>query len=399
MVNVESKFFTFAKTERDPFVLKCGQHFGPVTIAYETYGTLNAQKDNAIFLFHALSGSQHAAGINTSVAPAGEYWKEECHKGWWDGFIGPKRFLDTRRFFVICANNLGGCYGSTGPASINPATGAPYGSSFPHISANDIVDAHVRLLEHLGIEKLHATIGASLGGLLELNLAARYPERVERVISIASGMRVPVLQRIQNFEQICAIESDHNFRGGDYYENERPDRGLALARMLAHKNYISLDLISDRAKAALVQPEIQGRSYQLAYQVESYMYHQGEKFVRRFDANTYLRYIEAWQHFDLRSDLALEEGEELLSRCRGQRHLIFSIESDVCFWPEQQVELALCLKQAGVFYQHITVHSDKGHDAFLLEPNLFGPHLRHFVEESLEQEESNLHYQTDLHVT
>lgn len=377
---VHSSFYTFAEDPSQPFILKSGECLGPVTLAYETYGTLNPSRDNAIFLFHALTGSHHAAGYNEHLPEAGEYWREECHDGWWDGFIGPGKFLDTERFFVVCANHLGGCYGSTGPASINPITGKPYGGSFPHLSVNDIVDAHLKLLDHLGISTLHATIGASVGGLLALNLATRYPERTSTLISIASGMRVPVLQRIQNFEQICAIESDHNFNRGNFYEGERPDKGLALARMMAHKNYISLELISDRAKTELVRSQKTLSYYPISYQVESYMFHQGAKFVRRFDANTYLRLLEAWQHFDLAADTDVANNTQVFERLRGQRHLIFSIESDVCFWPEQQVELAAHLKEVRAFHQHITVHSDKGHDAFLLEPALFGPHLKHFIE-------------------
>jgi homoserine O-acetyltransferase len=377
----QSKFFTFAEDPTEPFVLKSGELLRSVTLAYETYGTLNADGSNAIVLFHALTGSQHAAGFNGHLPEAGEYWREECHNGWWDSFIGPGRFVDTERFFVVCANHLGGCYGSTGPASTNPATGRLYGGSFPHVSINDMVDAHLKLLDHLGVTTLHAAIGGSFGGLVALNLATRYPERVNKVISLASGMRVPVLQRIQNFEQICAIESDSHFNRGDFYEGERPYKGLALARMMAHKNYISLELISDRAKTELVSAPETLSCYPISYQVESYMFHQGAKFVRRFDANTYLRILEAWQHFDLASDLGVASVAEAFARLRGQQHLIFSIESDVCFWPEQQVELADYLKEAEVFHQHITVHSDKGHDAFLLEPALFGPHLKHFVED------------------
>ncbi len=378
--NTETRFFTFAERPEEPFVLQSGKKLGPVTVAYETYGTLNEMKDNAIYLFHALTGSQHAAGYNSHVAEAGEYWREDCHRGWWDSFIGPGKFLDTNRFFVVCANNIGGCYGSTGPASQNPTTGRPYGASFPHLGVNDIVDVHLKLIDHLGITSINATIGASMGGLLALNLAVRYPDRTRKVVSIASGMRVPVLQRIQNFEQICAIESDRNFKGGDFYDDEPPLKGLALARMMAHKNYISLELIADRAKDELLRGEKPLSSYELSYQVESYMLHQGAKFVRRFDANTYLRLLAAWQHFDLALDAGVASVAEAFQRLAAQKYLVFSIESDVCFWPEQQVELASYLKEAKVFCQHIAVHSDKGHDAFLLEPDLFGPHLKHFIE-------------------
>lgn len=380
MEQIKSQFFTFADSNSDKFILQSGEKLGPITLAYETYGELNSSKDNAILLIHALSGSQHAAGLNNNLPEAGELWREECHVGWWDAFIGEQKPLDTSKHFVICANNLGGCYGTTGPSSINPETGKQYGSTFPQVSISDMVDVQVKLLDFLGIDKIKAVVGASVGGLIALNFAVRYPERVERVVSIASGMRIPILQRIQNFEQIYAIESDRFFNGGDYYQGDFPDQGLALARMIAHKNYISLELISDRARSELVQPARDGRYYSLSNEVESYMLHQGQKFVRRFDANAYIRFMEAWQHFDLLKDTNEKDLAAVFARCSEQKVLLFSIESDVCFWPEQQVELAQYLKAAKVYCQHITVHSDKGHDAFLLEPALFGAHLRYFVD-------------------
>jgi homoserine O-acetyltransferase/O-succinyltransferase len=381
MKEVKSQFYTFGNSHSEKFILQSGEKLGPITLAYETYGELNSKKDNAILLIHALTGSQHAAGLNTHLPEAGEHWREACHVGWWDDFIGDKKPLDTSKHFIICANSLGGCYGTTGPSSINPETGKPYGSTFPQVSMNDIVDVQVKLLDFLGIEKLQSVVGASVGGLIALNLSVRYPNRVDKLVSIASGMRTPILQKIQNFEQIYAIESDRFFNGGDYYQGEYPDKGLALARMIAHKNYISLELISDRARSELIQPVRDGRYYALSNEVESYMLHQGQKFVQRFDANTYIRFMEAWQHFDLLKDTEEKELSAVFERCRDQKILLFSIESDVCFWPEQQSELAQYLKAAKVYYQHITVHSDKGHDAFLLEPTLFGAHLRYFIEQ------------------
>lgn len=380
MEQVKSQFFTFGNSTTDKFILQSGEKLGPITLAYETYGKLNLNKDNAILLIHALSGSQHAAGVNTKLPEAGEHWREECHIGWWDAFIGEGKPIDTAKHFVICVNNLGGCYGTTGPSSINPETGKHYGSTFPQVSINDMVDVQTKLLDFLGIEKIQSIIGASVGGLVALNFSVRYPNRVDKVVSIASGMRIPILQRIQNFEQIYAIESDRFFNGGDYYQGDYPDQGLALARMIAHKNYISLELISDRARSELIQPSRGGRYYALSNEVESYMLHQGQKFVKRFDANTYIRFMEAWQHFDLLKDTGEKDLSLVFQRCREQKVLLFSIESDVCFWPEQQAELASYLKAAHVYYQHITVHSDKGHDAFLLEPALFGAHLRYFID-------------------
>ena len=209
-------------------------------MAYETYGNLNAGKDNAILLFHALSGSQHAAGCNSSVKGVNQYWTDECHEGWWEAFIGPGKALDTREFFVICANYLGGCYGTTGPSSVDKATGIPYGSKFPSIAVRDIVDAQVKLLDALGIECLQAVVGGSMGGMACLSFATRYPERVHVVIPMATSLYATRLHRIHNFEHIYAIESDPDFNGCDYYGGAYPNQGLALARMIAHKTYVSL---------------------------------------------------------------------------------------------------------------------------------------------------------------
>ncbi len=281
---VETRFFTFADGGDPPFELLSGEHLGPVTLAYEQYGELNEARDNAILLFHALSGSQHAGGFNPAVPGVGDLWTSECPVEWWEGFIGPGKALDTHRFCVICVNYLGGCYGSTGPASISPATGKPYGSSFPRITFSDIVDTQVRLLDHLGIRRLRAVIGASVGGMMCLILATRYPDRVGIVIPIASGIGVSPLQRIHNFEQICAIEGDPNFRGGDYYDGPYPKGGLGLARMIGHKTFVSLRALEDRARLEIVQAANDLAWYQIDNSLESYMLHQGSKFTGRFDA-------------------------------------------------------------------------------------------------------------------
>ena len=373
--STESLFYTFA--EEESFRLRSGDELGPITLAFEAYGELNAARDNAILLFHALSGSQHAAGHNPDVPGTNGRWTDECQLGWWDGFIGPGKAVDTRRFFVICVNYLGGCYGSTGPSSINAETGRPYGSSFPRITLSDIVDSQVRLLDELDIERLHAVIGASLGGMMCFSLATRYPDRVGIVVPIASSLDVTPLQLIHNFEQIYAIEQDPNFRGGDYYDCQPPNHGLALARMISHKTFVSLRMMEDRARVEVARAEENFPWYPISSPIESYMLHQGTKFVERFDANTYLRITDAWQRFDLVAEAGGEDLNALFLRCRNQRYLIFSIESDVCFYPEEQEEMAGVLKKAGVPSMRITVHSEKGHDSFLIEPELFTPHLVH----------------------
>ncbi len=372
---VKTRFFTFGD-RRQPFVFRTGEKLDKVTLAYETYGKLSPAADNAILVFHALSGSQHAAGLNRAVRGAGKLWTEELHAGWWDNLIGPGKAFDTDRYFVICANYVGGCYGSSGPTSRNPATGKPYGRAFPTVMFGDVVDSQIRLLNHLGITSLHAVVGGSLGGLCAVNLAVRYPERAGVVISIASGIEVSIQQRITNYEQICAIEEDKFFNGGHYYGRRHPERGLALARMISHKTFVSLETMADRARREVVRPE-QDRDkwYWLSHPVESYIRNQGFKFVKRFDANTYLRIIDAWQRFDLLKEAGKATYEEVFAGCVNQRHLVFTIEHDACFAPPQQDQYCQALRKARVPHQHITVHSDKGHDSFLLEPELYTPHI------------------------
>ena len=371
---VETKFFNFAD-RRHPFVFRTGEKLASVTLAYETYGELSPARDNAILVFHALSGSQHAAGVNLSV-PGVKLWTDEMYVGWWDGFIGPGKALDTDKFFVVCANIIGGCYGSSGPASKSPKTGKPYGRSFPTVMVGDIVDSQVRLLDHLGVRKLHAVAGGSLGGMCAINFAVRYPERVGIVIPIASGIEVTILQRILNFEQICAIEEDKFFSAGNYYSGPRPDRGLALARMISHKTFVSLKTMEDRARDEVIRPEEdKDKWYWLSHPVESYLRGQGIKFVKRFDANTYLRIMDAWQRFDLLKDTGKSSFEDVFSVSTKQKYLVFSIDSDASYYPEEQAFFCRELKKSKVPHQHITVHSNKGHDAFLLEPHLFTPHL------------------------
>lgn len=371
---VATQFFTFG-SPADPFTLHCGATIDEVTLAYETYGELNADRSNAIVVFHALTGSQHAAGYNPAVPGIDDRWTEELHRGWWDEFIGPGRAIDTDRFFVICANYLGSCYGSTGPASINPATGEPYGSAFPSVCFADMVDAHLPLLRHLGIERLHAAVGGSTGGMMVLSLATRYPDLVRVVIPVATGVRATPLQLIHNFEQINAIENDPHFAGGDYYHGDPPNQGLGLARMIGHKTFVSLRALQDRARQEVLDHSEGPGTYHLNHVLESYMWHQGQKFVKRFDANSYLRIMHAWQTVDLAEEAGMDDLSDLFTRCKHQRYMVFSIDSDVCFYPDEQQEMAGFLGLADVPYRWITVHSDKGHDSFLVEPELFTPHL------------------------
>jgi len=372
----QTRFFTTGSLAH-PLRLRDGDYLPGVQIAYETWGELNADRSNAIFLFHALSGSHHAAGFNPAIAGVGDLWQEEMHDGWWEAMIGPGKALDTDKYFIICANYLGGCYGSTGPASQNPATGKPWGSAFPAVTAADQVEVFARLLDDLRIDTLLAVVGPSVGGAIALTFATRLPNRVRNVISIAAGFKTTVLNRLILFEQILAIENDPYFNGGDYYGAEAPLYGLALARMISHKTFVHLDAIERRARQDVVQPDDVLAWYRVRDQFQSYMLHQGKKFVRRFDANTYLRIIDLWSRFDGTLEGDAESPADLFSRVRqmGQRWLVFSIDSDFCFYPEEQAELVKHLEDAKADVMHITVHSDKGHDSFLLEPDLYTPHI------------------------
>ncbi|WP_435893757.1 homoserine O-acetyltransferase MetX [Oceaniferula spumae] len=360
-----------------PFHFASGDELPSVDVAYETWGELNADKSNAILLTHALSGSHHACGHNPDIPEATVRWSDELHDGWWEDFIGPGKAVDTDKYFVISANYLGGCYGSTGPASIDPETGKAYGSKFPHLSVVDQVNMQAKLLDSFGIDVLHAAIGPSVGGLITLTFATLFPERVKTVIPIASGMKTTVLNRLILFEQILAIENDQYFNGGDYYEGQRPDYGLALARMISHKTFVHLDAIERRARSEVRQDEETLAWYKVQDTFQSYMLHQGKKFVKRFDANTYLRIIDMWSRYDACAEAGAASVKELFDRCAKHNHkfLVFSIDSDFCFYPEEQAEIVSGLEKSGVETMHITVHSDKGHDSFLLEPALYTPHI------------------------
>ena len=370
---VETRFATLD----GEFVTHRGEVIPEVTLAYEMYGELNERRDNLVLAFHALTGSQHAAGWNESVEGVEGRWTDEVYLGWWDGFIGPGKAIDTDQFAVMCVNYLGGCYGSTGPSSIDPATGEPWGSRFPQLALIDVVDSQVRLLHHLGIERLHAVVGGSVGGLMCAAIASKYPDLVSTVIPVAAGLEVTSLQVLHNFEQMFAIVTDPEFKGGDYYPGPGPELGLALARMVGHKTFVSIDALRERARNEIIRRENLG-GYEVGHPLESYMLHQGQKFVQRFDANTYLRIMTLWQQFDLIGEVGVggESMTDLLARCSHQRWHAFTIDSDVCFYPDEQEHMVAVLKAAGVPVRRLTVHSDKGHDSFLTEPELFTALMR-----------------------
>jgi len=377
---IHTQFYELDNSEL-PYELREGGSLPEIKIAYETWGELNADKSNAILLNHALSGSHHVWGLNPDIPEAGDLWQPEMHQGWWEEFVGPGKAIDTDKFFVICPNYLGGCYGSTGPSSINPETGKHYGSTFPHLTIADQANLQAKLIKSLGISQLHAAIGPSVGGLITLTFATRFPEMVRIVIPIASGFKTTVLNRLILFEQILAIENDQHFNGGDYYDGPFPDYGLALARMISHKTFVHLDNFEQRARTEVKQDKETLKWYQVKDPFQSYMLYQGKKFVKRFDANTYLRIIDMWSRYnavkeaDGKTSIGIFESAKELHH----KYLIFSIDSDFCFYPEEQALLVKNLEKADVEHIHITVHSNKGHDSFLLEPELYSPHISYVL--------------------
>jgi homoserine O-acetyltransferase len=359
----------------EPVMLDCGRTLSPVTVAFQTYGTLNAAKTNAILACHALSGDQFVAGTNPVTGKP----------GWWPYMVGPGLAIDTRRFFVICANVLGGCMGSTGPASIDPATGKPYGADFPFITVADMVRVQAMLLDRLGIERLLCVTGGSMGGMQALEWAARYPERVVSAMPIATAARHTAQNIALHEVGRQAIMSDPDWRRGRYQDEDvRPSKGLSIARMIAHISYLS--------EAALERKfgrNLQGKtalSYAFApdFQVESYLHHQGSTFVDRFDANSYLYITRAMDYFDL----AGAHGETLANAFRGTkaRFQCVSFTSDWLFPTSENRRIVDALTEAGAAVDFREIESDKGHDAFLLEePELFAT-VRAFLESAAPRE-------------
>lgn len=363
---VEPQTFTFAA--KTPFSLDSGATLQPVTLAYETYGALNADKSNAILICHALSGSAHAAG----------YHRGAEKPGWWETCIGPGKAFDADRYFVICSNVLGSCYGSSGPATINPATGEPYGLGFPVVTVQDMVRAQVRLIDHLGIERLFAVAGGSMGGMQVLAWAANYPERVQAAIPLATTARhSPMLIAFSEVGR-QAIYADPYWNGGDYYRQaQQPDAGLAVARMVGHITYLSDESMQEKFGRRLRGRERYGYEFRTEFEVESYLKYNGNKFTRRFDANSYLYVTKAMDYFDLGANGSLAEA------FRGAADLPFlvvSFSSDWLYPSYHSKELVKALTAVNADVTYLDIESRWGHDAFLLEVDTMTALIGNFLE-------------------
>ena len=356
-----------------PLRLDCGVELGPVTIAYQTYGRLNADKSNAILVCHALSGDQYIAGTNPVTG----------RSGWWQEIVGPGRVLDTDRYFLISTNVLGGCMGTTGPRENNPATGQPWGHSFPVITIGDMVRLQLRLLDHLGIEKLFCAIGGSMGGMQVLELAAHYPERVFTAAPIATAPRHSAQNIAFNEVGRQAIMADPEWRNGDYLAQGRnPDRGLAVARMAAHITYLSEAALQRKFGRKLQNREKFSFGFDADFQVESYLRHQGSAFVERFDANSYLYITRAIDYFDLAAD----HGGSLAEAFKGTpvRFCVISFTSDWLYPTRESRAIVHALNAVAANVSFVEVESDKGHDAFLLDEPEFHGTLRGFLDGAAE---------------
>jgi homoserine O-acetyltransferase len=350
--------FGLARTLKLPGPLRLdgGVLLSPLDIAYETYGTLAPDAGNAILVCHALTGDHHLASDHPVTGKP----------GWWARMVGPGKPIDTDRWFVVCANVLGSCLGSSGPASINPATGAPWAMAFPVITIRDMVRAQAMLLDHLGIERLFAVVGGSMGGMQALSWAATFPERVASAVVIASAAR----HSAQNiaFHEVGrqAIMADHRWRGGDYYaDNDPPASGLAVARMAAHITYLSEAGLTAKFGRRLQARDSKTFGFDADFQVESYLRHQGLSFVDRFDANSYLYITRALDYFDL----AEEHGGILASAFKGAdtRFCLVSFDTDWLYPTSESRSIVHALNAAGAPASFVELSSPFGHDAFLLE--------------------------------
>jgi homoserine O-acetyltransferase len=343
------------------FTFQHGQTIAPFTIHYETFGELNADKSNAILVCHALSASAHAAG---------KYGDSEDERpGWWDGLIGYGKGIDLERYFVVCANIPGSCFGTTAPHSPDPATGLPYGSRYPWPAIEDMVHSQKRLLDHLGIPRLRAVAGGSLGGMQVLMWAALYPDFMDAIITMATGAAVPVQGIAWHIIGRKIIESDYHFRGGDYYDATDPLRGLQVARMVGHMTYLSALALQSKFGR-------RRRGETRQFEIDSYFEHQGKKFAAQYDANSYIRVQAAMDEMDLAEQYGSLEAA--FANWRG-RTLLVSFDTDWLFPVSEVEKVELALRANGTPVVHERVSSPNGHDTFLIDYDLITPAVRAFL--------------------
>ncbi|OHD68963.1 MAG: homoserine O-acetyltransferase [Spirochaetes bacterium RBG_16_49_21] len=365
---VKTNYFTFER-----FAFRSGRILGPVTLAYETYGTLNNKKNNAILIAHALSGSAHAAGFHT---------EHDQYPGWWDLYIGPGKPFDTERYFIISSNVIGGCSGSTGPSSINPETGKPFGLDFPMVTIQDMVNAQLQLLQHLGIEKLLSIAGGSMGGMQAVKWAIAYPGMVNSVIAIATSASLSAQGIALNEVGRQAIMNDPNWNNGNYYGSKGPDAGLSLARMIGHITYLSETHMHEKFGRRFQEEDLSTSSFKNAFMVESYLHYQGDKFVDRFDANSYLYISKAIDYFDLKKDYGnLHDAFADVSA----NFLVISFTSDWLYPSAQSKEIVQALRANGKNVMYTDIETDMGHDTFLIDYEPLKKNISNFLKREFER--------------
>lgn len=359
---VETKYFTFAQPPNE-LLLESGRKLGPITLAFETYGQLNEKRNNAILILHALSGDAHAAGLHQG----------EEKVGWWDLMIGPERAFDTTKYFVICSNIIGGCKGSTGPASINSKTGKPYALDFPIITILDMVKAQKYLIDYLGIDRLLCVTGGSMGGMQALQWVASFGEGVRSCIPIATALKHSPQQIAFDEVGRQAVMADPDWKGGNYYEHGQPEKGLSVARMIGHITYMS-----DKSMETKFSRKLKDKNYSFKFitdfEVEGYLKYRGDRFVRRFDANSYLYITKANDYFDLSGGKFIVKDRNI-----NTRFLVIAFKSDWLYPPYQSQEIVRLLKLRGMDASYCEIKSTYGHDAFLVEVQEQTRLIKHFL--------------------
>jgi len=373
---VEKKYFTFAEPPNE-MALDSGRRLGPITIAYETMGRLNADKSNVVLVLHALTGDSHVAG---------HYSETDDKPGWWDNMVGPGKGIDTDKYFVVCSNVLGGCMGSTGPASTHPATGAPYGLSFPMVTIGDMVRAQKALLDYLGIKRILSMTGGSMGGMQVLQWCIQYPEMVLSAIPLATTMRHSALAIAFNEVARQAIIADPNWNNGDYYDGPRPNVGLSVARMIGHVTYLSDDALRQKFGRRLQDRDNFSFNFDSDFQVESYLRHQGAKFVERFDANSFLYITKAADYFDLTQQSGQSSAVDVFLKASA-RFLVISFTSDWLYPTYQSRDMVKAMKKRGLDVSFCEIEAEWGHDAFLLPNERLANLIKGFIDSVYERME------------
>jgi len=368
-----------------PLELECGKKLAPVDVAYETYGKLNEAGDNVILICHALSGNAHVASINSP---------DDSKPGWWDVIVGPGKGIDTNKYFIICSNFLGGCSGTTGPSSINPASGKPYGLEFPIITIADMVKVQKLLLDKLGIKELLAVIGGSIGGMQVLQWSIAYPDFVKAAIPIATTTHLGAQSIAFDAVGRNAILADSNFAGGQYTDGKGPDGGLAIARMIGHITYLSEQGMREKFGRELQNSHNYSYDFNSEFAVETYLDHQGQSFVGRFDANSYLYITKASDYFDIGKDYGSLKNAFANTSCR---FLVISFTSDWLFTPAQSRTIVDALVANNKDVSFCDIASPYGHDAFLLEPDTLGSFISGFLDATYRPETKKTSSKTTIH--